>query len=367
MIRPSKKQLHEAPEALLAWFRLRPRDMPWRRTRDPYAIWISEIMLQQTRVTAVTPYYLRFMEQFPTVEVLAESRLDVVLKYWEGLGYYTRARNLHKAAQLIVQQFGGKLPRTAEELQTLPGIGRYTAGAVASIAFGLDEPVLDGNVTRVLCRVFHISEPPKTDDVQKTLWTLARKLIPAGRAGDFNQAMMELGATICLPRKARCEDCPIQPFCRAYRHGDPSALPVKEDKKPLPHHTIVAGVIHRGLNVLIDRRKPEGLLGGLWEFPGGKVERGETLAEALRREVREEVGIEITVGEEIAVVQHAYSHFRITLHAFDCKYKGGTARPIQCDDVKWVTVKQLSQYAFPKANHGILKVLSGKTKKSKTG
>lgn len=363
MIRPSHKQLLEAPGALLAWFRRRRRDMPWRRTRDPYAIWISEIMLQQTRVTAVTPYYLRFLEQFPTVEALAAARLDVVLKYWEGLGYYTRARNLHRAAQIVVREFGGRLPGTAEGLRSLPGIGRYTAGAVASIAFGLDEPVLDGNVTRVLCRVFRIAEPPKDDAVQRTLWRLARKLIPPGEAGDFNQAMMELGATICQPRNPRCDECPVQAFCRAYRAGDQAELPLKAAKKPLQHHTVVAGVIRKGLRILIDRRKPEGLLGGLWEFPGGKVERGETLPAALRREVREEVGVAVAVGEEIAVVQHAYSHFRITLHAFLCDYKRGTAKPVQCDEVKWVTVKQLSQFAFPKANHGILKVLVLKSKK----
>lgn len=366
MIRTTKKQLQEMPGTLLAWFRRRRRDMPWRRTRDPYAIWISEIMLQQTRVTAVTPYYLRFLERFGAVEVLARARLDTVLKFWEGLGYYTRARNLHKAARKIVRDFNGKLPNTAEELQTLPGVGRYTAGAVASIAFGLDEPVLDGNVTRVLCREFRISEAPKDEAVQQTLWRLARRLIPPGEAGDFNQAMMELGATICLPRNPRCDECPIRPLCRAYRYNEQAKLPRKADKKPLPHHTIVAGVIRRGARILIDRRKPEGLLGGLWEFPGGKVEPGETLPAALRREVREEIGIEIAVGQEIAVVQHAYSHFRITLHAFECECKRGTARPIQCDDVKWVTVKQLSQFAFPKANHRILELLLLKSKKNRT-
>ncbi|MBN1554937.1 MAG: A/G-specific adenine glycosylase [Phycisphaerae bacterium] len=354
MVRPTKKQLLEIPRALLKWFHRRRRDMPWRSTRDPYAIWISEIMLQQTRVSAVTPYYLRFLKRFPSVESLARAKLGTVLKFWEGLGYYTRARNLHKAAKMIVREYDARLPETAAELRTLPGVGRYTAGAVASIAFGLDEPVLDGNVTRVLCRVFRISENPKDDAVRETLWRLARALLPPGDAGDFNQSMMELGATLCLPRNPRCEECPIQPSCRAHRYNEQANLPVKIDKTPLPHFTIVAGVIRKDRNILIDRRKPEGLLGGLWEFPGGKVESGETLPEALRREVREEVGVEIEVGEEIAVVHHAYSHFRITLHAMECEYLRGTARAIQCDDVKWVSPKQLSQYAFPKANHKII-------------
>jgi A/G-specific adenine glycosylase len=362
MVRPTKKQLLEIPGALLTWFNLRKRSMPWRRTRDPYAIWISEIMLQQTRVTAVTPYYLRFMKRFATVETLAHAKIDTVLKYWEGLGYYTRARNLHRAAKIIVKEYGGILPDTAEGLRSLPGVGRYTAGAIASIAFGLDEPVLDGNVTRVLCRVFRVADPPKDSAVRKTLWQLARKLIPPGQAGDFNQAMMELGAILCQPRNPKCDECPIRPHCRARRYNEQAILPIKTDQKPLPHHTVVAAVIRRGGKILIDRRKPQGLLGGLWEFPGGKVERGETLTQALVREVREEVGIEITVGSQIAVVQHAYSHFRITLHAFLCNYKRGTAKPIECDDVKWVTVKQLSQFAFPKANHGVLKQITNKRK-----
>lgn len=357
MVCVTKTKAQELGRRLLAWFRKEQRDMPWRRTRDPYAIWISEIMLQQTRVTAVTPYYLRFLKRFPTVETLARARRDSVLKLWEGLGYYTRARHLHEAAKRIVKEYAGQLPRSTEALQTLPGIGRYTAGAIASIAFGLEEPVLDGNVTRVLCRVFRISASPKDEATQQTLWRLARRLISPGQAGDFNQAMMELGAMLCRPRQPKCEDCPIQPLCRAYRHGEQAELPRKENKKPLPHHTIVAGVIRKGARIVIDRRKDEGLLGGLWEFPGGKVEPGETLRDALVREVREEIGISVEVGRELAVVRHAYSHFRITLHAFECRFKSGTLRAIGCDEVKWVQPEQLARLAFPKANHKILELL----------
>ena len=343
--------------ALPAWWKRRRRDLPWRRRSDPYAIWISEIMLQQTQVATVVPYFERFCVRFPDVRTLAEAGLDEVLKVWEGLGYYSRARNLHRAARMVVEQHGGRLPQSAAELRTLPGIGRYTAGAIASIAFGLDEPVLDGNVTRVLCRVFSVRQQPKTAPVQRRLWSLARRLIPAGRAGLFNQAMMDLGATVCVPSGPRCPQCPLRKVCRARARGEQDKLPVKTKRPPLPHQTIVAGVIRKGGRILIDQRNPDGLLGGLWEFPGGKVEPGEGLQDALRREVREELGIEIRVLEPIATVRHAYTHFRITLHAFDCRHVSGRPAPLQCAACKWVGRKDLDRYAFPRANRKIIEAL----------
>jgi A/G-specific adenine glycosylase len=355
----TKRQLEGFRGALLGWFARARRDLPWRRTRDPYAIWISEILLQQTRVAAVEPYYLRFLRRFPDVGALARARLGSVLKLWEGLGYYSRARNLHAAAKIILRDFGGRLPETAKELQTLPGVGRYTAGAIASIAFARDEPVLDGNVERVLCRAFRIHQPPKAPATRKELWSLAEMLPPPGQAGDFNQALMELGALVCLPRTPRCDACPLRGRCGARRAGEESRLPVRKKKKALPHHTIVAAVIRKGGRILIDRRKPDGLLGGLWEFPGGKARRDETLPAALRREVREEVDIGIRVGREIAVVRHAYSHFRITMHVFDCRWRSGQAKAIGCADVKWVFPSQLRRFAFPRANHNILDLLTG--------
>jgi A/G-specific adenine glycosylase len=340
---------------LLAWFDAHRRELPWRQRRDPYAIWISEIMLQQTQVATVVDYYNRFLKRFPTIEKLAAADLDTVLKLWEGLGYYSRARNLHKAARRIVANFAGKLPPSAAELRKLPGVGPYTAGAIASIAFGAAEPVVDGNVQRLLCRLCRIEQPPKQSATQQRLWNLATQLVAEGRPGDFNQAMMELGAMICRPRNPACRDCPLAPLCLARKAGLQDELPHRTPGKTSPHHTIVAGVISRSDGrILIDRRPTEGLLGGLWEFPGGKVEPGETLLEALRREVREEVGLTIDVGEKLCVVRHAYSHFRITMHVFLARRAAGRARPLACDAVKWVARSNLRRHAFPQANRVVL-------------
>jgi A/G-specific adenine glycosylase len=345
--------------SLLAWFDAHQREMPWRNTRDPYAIWVSEIMLQQTQVATVIPYYLRFLKAFPTPASLAKAPEQRVLKLWEGLGYYSRARNLQKAAKVIVAEHGGRLPKTPEGLRHLPGIGRYTAGAIASIAFGLDEPVLDGNVMRVLSRLFEIHDVLQETDTQKRLWSLAEKLLPSGRAGDFNQAMMELGAMICTPRNPACENCPLAAPCRARKAGCQAELPIKKKSKAVPHYTIVAAVIHNARGeILIDQRPAKGMLAGLWEFPGGNVESGETLEDALVREVKEEVGLTVEVGELLDVTEHAYSHFRITMHTFACRRVAGRTRAIECDAVRWVRAKDLADYPFPKANHAMLKKLT---------
>jgi A/G-specific adenine glycosylase len=352
----------QVQEALLDWFARNACDLPWRRTRDPYAIWVSEIMLQQTRVQAVVPYYERFLQRFPTVQRLARARIDTVLKLWEGLGYYSRARNLHDAAREIVARFGGHLPATREELLMLPGIGRYTAGAIASIAFGRREPLVDGNVTRVLCRIFRISDSPKDAAVQARIWSLAEDLVPEGRAGQFNQALMELGREVCQPRHPSCAQCPVSHLCDARRHNEQDSLPTRAPKKRLPRHVVAVGVIYHEGRILIDKRKPEGLLGGLWEFPGGKKRREESLAATVRREVREELAIVVRVGRLLAVVDHAYSHFRVRLHAFECTYVSGTPRCITCADFKWVRPADLRRYAFPAANHRIIAVLRSEKK-----
>ncbi|MBI3913813.1 MAG: A/G-specific adenine glycosylase, partial [Chloroflexi bacterium] len=267
----------EISSRLLAWYAKHKRDLPWRRdAHNPYRVWISETLLQQTQVTTVIPYYKKFLERFPSVRVLARARLDTVLKVWEGAGYYARARNLHRAAKEIVKRCGGKIPGTVEELRKLPGIGRYTAGAVASIAFGRDVPVVDGNVARVLCRYFAIRQPPKETRTQKELWARAEELLPRGHAGDFNQALMELGATLCKPRQPLCAQCPLARGCTARRLGIQAKLPTKAKKKKLPHYEIGVGVIWKEKQILIAKRFANDLLGGLWEFPGGKRKRGES-------------------------------------------------------------------------------------------
>lgn len=343
---------------LLAWYDRHAADLPWRSTRDGYHIWLSEVMLQQTQVETVKPYYARFLAAFPTVHDLAAAPLADVLKLWEGLGYYSRARNLHQTAQTVARDYGGQFPHTADELQTLPGIGRYTAGAIASIAFGQRVPVLDGNVIRVFARLTDLNADVTQPSTKDRLWALAEAWLPPERAGDYNQALMELGRVICRPRNPICRECPVQQYCQAFANGTQNQRPVKAKKAPTPHYDVTAGMIwnERG-QLLIAQRPPEGLLGGLWEFPGGKRENGETLPECLQRELREELAIEVEVGDLFTVVQHGFTHFRITLHAFTCRYLGGEPQRLGVHDFAWVLPDDLRRYSFGKADREVIKAL----------
>jgi len=342
---------------LLSWFAHQRRDLPWRRTRDPYRIWVAEVMLTQTQVATVIPYYERFLRLFPDLPALAAAPPEAVLKAWEGLGYYARARNLHRAAIEVLARHGGRLPEDPRALRALPGIGPYTAAAILSIAWGRDELALDGNVRRVLSRLFHIDGPPEAGATQAQLRALGQQLLPAGAAGDFNQALMDLGATICTPRRPRCADCPLGVYCQAYRRGAQEKLPAKRRRRALPHYDVTAAVIWREGRVLIAQRPANGLLGGLWEFPGGKLEPGETLPECLRREIREELQIEIEVGDPIATVEHAYSHFRITLHAFHCRLLDGEPQAVACAAWRWAGFDELGLFAFSAADRRVIAAL----------
>lgn len=334
----------------MRWFHQYARNLPWRKTGDPYKILLSEVMLQQTQVSTVKNYYRRFLRRFPTLKSLARAPLDDVLKVWEGLGYYARARNLHRLAQMVFWEHGGKIPQEVEALRRLPGIGRYTAGAISSIAFDRREPVLDGNVKRVLCRIFAVRQSPKEPEGEARLWKIAESLVPEKEPGIFNQALMELGATLCAPRSPRCSSCPLQSFCRASKLGVQESLPFFPKKVRTPFYEVAAGVVRKNGKILIARRLENGLLGGLWEFPGGKKEAGESLKETLRREVAEELGVRISVGGELGSVKHAYTHFRIRLTLFDCRYQSGRPRALGCSNFRWVRPKEISQYAFPAAN-----------------
>jgi A/G-specific adenine glycosylase len=347
---------------LLRWAARNLRELPWRiEPRRAYRVWVSEIMLQQTQVVTVIPYFSRFMECFPTVQALAEAPLGDVLKLWEGLGYYSRARNLHRAAQKVVSEFGGRLPDTIEGLSELPGIGRYTAGAIASLAFGRDAPVVDGNVKRVLARLYAVRGDVRLPQVERKLWELAELNLPHGKAGRWNEAMMELGATVCTPRSPRCGECPFAMVCRARALDIQEELPKRAAKKRTPHYDVTAAIIRKRNQVLIAQRPLGGMLGGLWEFPGGKRERGETLEECLRREIKEELDIEIEVGELVTQVQHAYTHFRITLHAFECRLQQGRPRALQVADWRWVWLDELNEFAFAVTDRKIIAVLKTKT------
>ncbi|MFC1888502.1 A/G-specific adenine glycosylase [Thermodesulfobacteriota bacterium] len=335
---------------LPAWYRRNARDLPWRRTSDPYRIWLSEILLQQTRIETALPYYHRFTKAFPNVRALAAAEEDRVLKLWEGLGYYGRARNLQKAAKIIMNDHGGCLPETLEGWRSLPGVGRYTAGAIASIAFGQPTAAVDGNVKRVLARLFELRECIDEPAAIEKIWSLAESLVPDRGPGLFNQALMDLGARICVPKEPLCGECPLKRLCGACASGRQAQLPRRRPRKTVPHYEIVAAAIRKKGRYLLGKRPSEGLLGGLWEFPGGKVETGETHEEALIRELREEMDITVCVGERIASVKHAYTHFSITLHAYRCEHMGGRPRKIFHSDVKWVLRNDLHRYAFPAAD-----------------
>ncbi|HPU96856.1 MAG TPA: A/G-specific adenine glycosylase [Candidatus Hydrogenedentes bacterium] len=352
------RRYREFRNALLAWFRTESRNLPWRQTSDPYRIWISEIILQQTRVDQGLPYYQRFLDRFPDLQSLAAAPLEDVLKVWEGLGYYARARNLHEAARIIMETRNGVFPRAAADLALLPGIGPYTAAAVASIAFGEPVPAIDGNVKRVISRLFDYRLPIDSREAGAFFQDTARALLCPASPGDFNQAMMELGARICAPKQPRCHLCPVAEHCLAKRNNTASTIPIKSERPAPPHFHVAVAVIEEDGKYLVGRRPQSGLLGGLWEFPGGKVQPGESLEDALVRECREELGIEVQPETPLATVPHAYTHFKVTLHFIRARIISGKPAPRAHDCLRWVNLEELTGMPMPKANLKFLQTLS---------
>jgi A/G-specific adenine glycosylase len=345
-------------DLLLTWYDRHARKLPWRGVADAYAVWVSEVMLQQTRVETVIPYFKRWMERFPDIPSLAAAGEQEVLAAWEGLGYYARARNLWRAARLLVDGGSTRLPKDPRELEKLPGIGRYTAGAIASIAFGVDAAALDGNIKRILARVYDLDLPIDRPQGVQRLWEMASSSLTPGRAGDHNQALMDLGSLICLARDPKCDDCPLEPVCLAKAKGTQNERPLRSPRKPIPHISVAAAVIRRKGRVLIARRPSHGLLGGMWEFPGGKQQDGETLPEALEREIYEELGTAIGVGEPLGTYEHAYTHFRVTLTAFHCRLTGGEPQPLEASELAWVKPEALGDYPMGNIDRRISRELA---------
>ncbi len=355
--------LRAVQRALLDFFDQRRRDLPWRRNADPYRVWISEIMLQQTRVRAVLPYYERWLARFPTLDSLAAADLDDVLLAWQGLGYYSRARNLHRAARVVRDRFDGRFPRTMHTLRELPGIGPYTAGAIASIAFGQAQPAIDGNVRRVLARLLD-----ETDPSPARLHDVANALMPADRPGDFNQAFMELGATVCAPRSPSCGLCPLRPHCLAYAAGTTDLRPARRPKKPVPSFDIgTAVLLDPSGRLLVQRRPPASLLAGLWSFPAAVVRHAETPRRAAARAARS-LGVtgDARRATTIAVVPHLFSHRRETYHAFAFRISSrpdrsnrGHSDPVTSAnaDLRWASPAELESLAMPTAQREILRAL----------
>lgn len=334
--------------------------MPWRDEPDPYKVWISEIMLQQTRVDQATPYFRNFVSLFPTVYDLAEAEQQQVLKAWEGLGYYSRARNLHTAAKMVVKDHDGRLPESYDEIIKLKGIGPYTAAAVTSIAFNKPNAVVDGNVIRVLTRYFGIEDDTRSTKTRNKVQDFANELIDVENPGDFNQALMELGSEVCTPTKPNCEDCPIQTGCVASKMAKTDVIPYKSPAKKKPHHTIGVGIIEdKNGKLLIALRPENAMLGGLWEFPGGKQKENERIEETVERELKEELGVQVKAYKELMSLKHTYSHFSITMHAWHCQLLSGEPEPKESQEVRWVSRDELEKFPFPKAN----KVLTEKLMK----
>ncbi len=311
-------------QALLRWFDRERRDLPWRRTRDPWAILVSEVMLQQTRVEVVTRYFARFLARFPAPEAMALATEDQILELWAGLGYYRRARNLKRAAEAIVERHGGRFPTEFDAILGLPGVGRYTAGAVASIAFDLPHPVVDGNVARVLARLFVIEGEPREAHVQRELWTVAATLLSTERPGDHNQALMELGATICVPRNPACQLCPIRDHCGARRAGRTHELPtVRPRRAPTPVRLVAALVVDRDHgHVGLVRRAPGGLMAGLHDVPAIEIPPTADARAALTRWLRERFGLRTLVSEKIHDARHAITHRKIAVEVHMAEISG---------------------------------------------
>lgn len=324
---------------LLHWYRKNRRDLPWRRTRDPYAIWVSEIMLQQTTVEAVIPYYERFLKRFPTIDSLAKAGIDEVLSLWSGLGYYSRARNLHRAAKQITT-----VPDMIDELMKLPGIGRYTAGAIASIAFGKRAPILDGNVIRVLSRLFRIGADPKSSKGQKLFWKRAEEILPVKHCGDFNQSLMELGATVCLPENPLCPLCPVSPSCRARKTGDPRSYPLQKKKTIYRDLLITAAVIERQGKVLMVRRSDHGLLRGMWELP---------MVEGTVQDLvgKWPVGT-LKVLRTLEPIRHSVLNARMVIYPLVASLK---RRPLPAKESCWLRPEEMERFPTSSMNHKIIR------------
>jgi A/G-specific adenine glycosylase len=368
-----RKRLSAIRRALLRHYDRHRRDLPWRGTTDPYRVWVSEIMLQQTRADVVAPYYERWLERFPTLGALADAELDDVLRVWQGLGYYARARNLHRAARLVRERHGGVLPRDAASLRALPGVGAYTAGAIASIAYGEPCPAVDGNVRRVLSRLFDLP-----DATPATLQDLAARLLPRRRAGDFNQALMDLGATLCSPRRPACGECPVARWCLAYARGTQAERPARRRRPEVPTYDVGTAVLRApDGRLLLVRRPDDGLLGGMWSFPGEVTREGESVEDAAMRAGRAACGLAMVGrGRPLGTVAHLFSHRREVYHVFVFAVPGGQAtlrlgRGGRADGGReesvaprdgprravWVTSEEMERYALPSAQRRILELV----------
>ncbi len=346
-------------KSLLSWFAENQRDLPWRRTYDPYQIWISEIMLQQTQMDRVTIFFIRWMKEFPDLPTLANASEHKVLKCWEGLGYYSRARNILKAAKLLITNHQGKIPDSRKLLQSLPGIGPYTAGAIASISFNRDVPVVDANIERIFSRLFNIDLIPGSPEAKREYWQKAEDLLPKGESRNFNQALMELGALVCRPKQPNCSVCPVAAHCLALQYDLIPERPIpKKSTKTIPINMATGVLLHKGL-IFIQQRLADDVWGALWEFPGGRMEEGETAEETVIREYLEETELVVRVDSKITTTIHHYTRYKVTLHCFLVSLEQSNSDPVlhAAQEFHWLPFEQVDQYAFPAGHRKLIQFM----------
>lgn len=368
---PPESHLPQLQEALLAWFAAHQRPLPWRVDYTPYEVWISEVMLQQTQMERGVSYFKRWMARFPDVASLAAASEEEVLRLWEGLGYYSRARHVLAAARQIMEKHKGIFPSALEDIRALPGVGPYTAGAVASIAFGEKLPCVDANVERVVARVFDLDTPVKQEPAASAVRAWALRLVPEGKAREHNQAIMELGALVC-GKKPRCAACPLAAFCVSLHLGIADQRPVPGKRRPITPIEVVTGVLRRNGLIFVQKRLASGVWGNLWEFPGGRVEPGESPQQAVVREFQEETGFAVAVDSACGIIRHGYTTYRITLHCFALGLAGESPRgsaesqappspPVltAASAWRWVTAAELGQLAMPAAHRKLADQLFG--------
>jgi len=343
---------------LLHWFAGHARDLPWRRSRDPYAIWVSEVMLQQTQVATVIPYFERFLKAFPSLHALAQAGESEVLRLWEGLGYYRRARNLHRSARLLDAEYAGRLPNDPDVLRRLPGFGRYTTNAVLSQAFDRRLPILEANSRRVLCRLLGERGDPQSAEVQQQLWQTAETLLPLKRVGAFNQALMELGALVCTPVTPHCQRCPLARHCQARSAGLQEAIPMRAKRARIVQVDEVAVALMRNGQVLLVRRPAEGRWAGLWEFPHAEQELLESLEDTAKR-LLAGLGFRGKVAGELITIRHAVTRFRITLTCVRVRWRAGEFAPVLYPEGRWLDPAELTAYPISAPQRRLAGALGG--------
>ncbi len=367
--------LHTQQQELLSWFKDNKRNLPWRKAYHPYEVWISEIMLQQTQMDRVVLFFKRWMQHFPTLEILGRSSEKQVLKCWEGLGYYRRARNIKKAALTIQRDYQGRIPSEIKILLKLPGIGPYTAAAIASIAFQQNEPLVDANISRLFARFFNIDMVLNRPEAKKLLWKKAAEFLPKGQARNFNQALMELGALVCTPKNPSCTSCPWSSSCKAYLYELIPERPLPAPSKKTINIEMATGLLEHGNKLFIQQRLADDVWGSLWEFPGGRLQEGETAEDAVLREFVEETGFTVKITKKITTTIHHYTRYKVNLHCFSCSFadknkdKNSAPELTAAQQYCWVSFHELDNYAFPAGHRKLIDYLSSRTSqtRNKTG